>query len=75
MWGPLPHKTDMMFVLRWSGEQWPYGPPAPKDGGVVTKEKKRHSQGRANLVEKLKIIFSYGADLLRGKQIMNPDRF
>ena len=56
-------------------QQSPYGPPAPKDGGVVTKGKKRHSQGRANLAEKLKIIFSYGADLLRGKQMMNPDRF
>jgi hypothetical protein len=37
--------------------------------------KKRGAEGRAQLAEKLKIIFSYGADLLRGKQIMNPDRF
>jgi hypothetical protein len=36
---------------------------------------KRREQRRVKLAEKLKIIFSYGADLLRGKQIMNPDRF
>ena len=37
-------------------------------------KKEDSTERRAKLAEKLKIIFSYGSDLLRGKQIIIPDR-
>jgi hypothetical protein len=35
----------------------------------------RHPEERAKLAEKSKIIFPYGTDFLRSKQIINADRF
>jgi hypothetical protein len=39
--GPLPHKTDMMFVLRWSGPKSLYEPLPQKFD--ASKHEKRHS--------------------------------
>jgi hypothetical protein len=37
-------------------QQSPYGPPALKDGGIVTKGKKRHSQGDVLLRTVLRLL-------------------
>ena len=37
--------------------------------------KKEYGQQRAKLAEKSRIVFFYGTDLLRSKQISNPGRF